>query len=143
VVEAAHVPCRVSGNIDGELWTKLVMNCTYNAISALTHARYSFLKEDPAILNVMWELIHEVVAVGTAAGVVLPDAERLTADAIKLGEAMAKATSSTEQDISRGRPTEIDSLNGYVVRRGKGLGVHTPVNSTVYALVKFIERGKA
>jgi 2-dehydropantoate 2-reductase len=143
VFEAAHLPCRVSGNIDGELWTKLVMNCAYNAISALTHARYSFLNQDPAILNVMRELIHEVVAVGTAAAVVLPDAERLTAAAIKLGEAMAMATSSTEQDISRGRPTEIDSLNGYVVRRGKDLGVHTPVNSTVYALVKFIERGKA
>jgi 2-dehydropantoate 2-reductase len=142
VFEAAHLPCRVSSNIDGELWTKLVMNCGYNAISALTHARYSFLSEDPAIVNVMRELIHEVVAVGTAAGVVLPDVERLTAAAIKLGEAMAMATSSTEQDISRGRPTEIDSLNGYVVRRGKDLGVHTPVNSTVYALVKFIERGK-
>lgn len=143
VFEAAHVPCRVSSNIAGELWTKLVMNCAYNAISALTHARYRFLKEDPAILDVMRELIREVVAVGTAAGVVLPNAEELTAAALKLGESMAMATSSTEQDISRGRLTEIDSLNGYVVRSGKDLGVPTPVNSTVYALVKFIERGKA
>jgi 2-dehydropantoate 2-reductase len=92
---------------------------------------------------VVRELIREVVAVGAAAGVVLPDTEYLTAAAFKLGEAMATATSSTEQDISRGRPTEIDSLNGYVVRRGKELGVSTPVNSTVYSLVKFIERGKA
>jgi 2-dehydropantoate 2-reductase len=143
VFEAAHVPCRISGNIAGELWTKLVMNSAYNAISALTHARYRLLKEDPAILDVMQELIREVVAVGTAAGVVLPNAEQLTAAALKLGESMATATSSTEQDISRGRLTEIDSLNGYVVRSGKDLGVPTPVNSTLYALVKFIERGKA
>jgi 2-dehydropantoate 2-reductase len=143
VFEAAHVPCRISANIAGELWTKLVMNCAYNAISAVTHARYRFLTEDAAILDVMRELIREVVAVGRAAGVVLSDVEQLTAAAFKLGETMATATSSTEQDLSRGRPTEIDSLNGYVVRRGKELGVPTPVNSTVYALVKFIECGKA
>jgi len=139
VFEAGHIPCRIAGNIAGELWKKLVMNCAYNAISALTHARYLSLAEDPPILDVMRELIREVVAVGTAAGVVLPDAEQLTAAALKLGETMATATSSTEQDISRGRPTEIDSLNGYVVRRSKELGVPTPVNSTLYALVKFIE----
>jgi 2-dehydropantoate 2-reductase len=140
VFEAGQVPCRVSGNIAGELWTKLVMNCAYNAISALTHSRYSFLTEDQGIVSVMRALIHEVVAVGTAAGIVLPDAEHLTAAAVKLGQTMATATSSTEQDISRGRPTEIDSLNGYVMRRGKELGVPTPVNSTVHGLVKFTER---
>jgi 2-dehydropantoate 2-reductase len=140
VFEAGHIRCRVSDNIAGELWTKLVMNCAYNAISALTHARYRFLAEDPAILEVMRELIRAVVAVGKASGVVLPDAEQLTAAAIKLGESMATATSSTEQDVSRGRATEIDSLNGYVMRRGREFGVPTPVNSTVHALVKFIER---
>jgi 2-dehydropantoate 2-reductase len=140
--EAARIPCRLSENIACELWTKLVMNCAYNAISAVTHARYRFLAGDPAIRDVMRELIEEVHAVGRAAGVVLPDVEQLTAAAFKLGETMATATSSTEQDISRGRPTEIDSLNGYIVRRGRQLAVPTPVNSTVYALVKFLERGE-
>jgi 2-dehydropantoate 2-reductase len=140
VFEQAHVPCRISENIDGELWTKLVMNCAYNAISALTHARYRFIVEDPEIRDVMKELIKEVAAVGSAAGVALPAVEVLTTAAFKLGETMATATSSTEQDIARGRPTEIDSLNGYVVRRGKELGVPTPVNKTLYGLVKRIEK---
>jgi 2-dehydropantoate 2-reductase len=61
------------------------------------------------------------------------------AAALQLGDAMADATSSTAQDIARGRPTEIDSLNGYVARRGRELGVRTPVNSTLYALVKLLE----
>jgi 2-dehydropantoate 2-reductase len=52
---------------------------------------------------------------------------------------MANATSSTEQDIARGRPTEIDSLNGYVSRKGKQLGIPTPINTTLYALVKLLE----
>jgi 2-dehydropantoate 2-reductase len=52
---------------------------------------------------------------------------------------MSEATSSTAQDISRGNPTEIDSLNGYLVRRGAELGVPTPVNQTLHALVKLLE----
>jgi 2-dehydropantoate 2-reductase len=141
VFESARIPCRISDNIAGELWTKLVMNCAYNAISALTRGRYSIITEDPQLREVMAEIIREVVRVGAASNVLLPGAERLVEAAFKLGETMATATSSTEQDISRGRPTEIDSLNGYVVRRGKEFGIPTPANFTVHALVKLIERG--
>jgi 2-dehydropantoate 2-reductase len=140
MLETARTPCRISENIDGELWTKLLMNCVYNAISAITHSRYRELREDEEIQNVMKELIREVTAVATAAGVVLPGLEESIEAAARLGDAMATATSSTEQDLTRGRPTEIDSLNGYVVRRGRELGVPTPVNATVYALVKLLER---
>jgi 2-dehydropantoate 2-reductase len=139
----AGIPCRISGNIAGELWTKLVMNCAYNAISALTRSRYQFIKDHPLTREVMRDLIAEVVAVGSAEGVELPGAAQLTDAALKLGEAMSGATSSTEQDISRGRLTEIDSLNGYVSRKGKELGVPTPVNSTLHALVKLLEQRKS
>jgi 2-dehydropantoate 2-reductase len=134
------ISCRVSANIAAELWTKLVMNCAYNAISALTHCRYLLIRNDPLLRDVMKELIAEAVAVASAAGVELPDAAQLTEDALKLGEAMSTATSSTEQDISRGRLTEIDSLNGYVARKGKELGVPTPINGTLHALVKLLEQ---
>jgi 2-dehydropantoate 2-reductase len=133
------IPCRISDNIAGELWTKLVMNCAYNAISAVTRLQYGLIKENAFTVDVMEEVIREVVAVGTAAGVRLPGVEQLTDAALKLGSAMAMATSSTEQDISRGRLTEIDSLNGYVARRGKELGVPAPVNRTLHALVKLLE----
>ena len=55
------------------------------------------------------------------------------------GEAMSEATSSTAQDVQRGKRTEIDSLNGYVARRGAELGVPVPVNRVLYALVKLLE----
>lgn len=136
---SAGIPCRVSDNLAGELWTKLVMNCAYNAISALTNSRYARIRENPLSRTVMAELIAETVAVAAAAGVKLPSAEQLTEAALKLGEAMATATSSTAQDIARGRPTEIDFLNGYVARRGSEVGVPTPVNATLHALVKLLE----
>lgn len=139
VFDKAEIPCRVSDNIDGELWMKLVMNCAYNAISALTHRQYRFIRNDALGSDVMKELIREVVSVGTASGVRMPATEQLIDAAMKLGDAMATATSSTEQDLARGRRTEIDSLNGYVCRRGRELGVSTPVNDTLYALVKLIE----
>jgi len=135
----AGIGCRISDNVAGELWTKLVMNCAYNAISAVTRSRYLLIKDNPLSRDVMRDLVTEVVAVGTAAGVKLPSADRLMDAALKLGDAMAGATSSTEQDIARGRLTEIDSLNGYVSRRGKELGIPTPVNSALYALVKLLE----
>jgi 2-dehydropantoate 2-reductase len=139
VFNESDIPCRISDNVSGDLWTKLVMNCAYNAISAVTRFRYSMIKNNPMTRDVMRDLVEEVVAVGTASGVQMPSAEELFAAALKLGDAMAGATSSTEQDIARGRLTEIDSLNGYVVRRGEELGVPTPVNRTLYALVKLVE----
>jgi 2-dehydropantoate 2-reductase len=62
--------------------------------------------------------------------------------ACRLADGMAQARSSTAQDIARGKPTEIDHLNGYVFRRGQALGVPTPVNQTLHALVKLLESEK-
>ena len=134
----AGVPCRISGNIEGELWTKLIMNCAYNAISALGQARYGTIARNPMTRDLIKLVIKEAVAVAHAAGVRLPD-EDLFAAGIKLGETISEATSSTAQDIARGKRTEIDSLNGYVVRRGSDLGIATPVNQTLFALVKLLE----
>jgi len=138
--EGAGIQCRISNDIAVELWTKLVTNCAYNAISAVTQSRYGPIREHPLTRAVIEELIGEVAAVGRGLGVALPNHEELMAAALALGEAMTTATSSTAQDIARGRPTEIDSLNGYVVRRGKELGIPTPVNNTLYALVRLIEK---
>ena len=134
----AEVPCVVSQNIAGELWAKLVMNCAYNPISALSCARYGRITGDEGTREVMRAVTEEVIAVAGAAGVRLPDVNLVDA-VFRLGVAMAGATSSTAQDIARGKRTEIDSLNGYVARRGAELGVDTPVNQTLHALVKLLE----
>ncbi len=137
--QAAGVPCRLSANIATELWTKLVMNCTHNAMSALTRLRYGPMTADPLARDVMRQIIDEIVVVARALGVTL-DAARLEDAAWKLGEAMSGAISSTAQDIARGKPTEIDSLNGYVVRRAAEFGIPAPVNQTLHGLMKLLER---
>ena len=136
----AGVPCVVSGNVEGELWAKMAMNCAYNAVSALGRAKYGRIEQDPRAREVLRRAVEETVAVARAGGVQLPDVD-LVGAAFRLGEAMSEATSSTAQDIARGKRTEIDSLNGYVARRGAELGVATPVNQALHALVKLVEGG--
>ena len=137
-LQRAGIPCTVSDNVEGELWVKLLINCAYNAISALGRARYRRIGASPAALGVMQEAVREVIAVAQAAGVRLPDGDLLE-QARRISESMSGATSSTAQDIARGKRTEIDHLNGYVVRRGEKLGIPTPVNRTLHALVKLLE----
>jgi len=142
VFARAGVPCLVSENIEADLWTKLIMNCAYNAISALSRARYGRIVRTPWTRDVMRQISDEAVAVARASGVQFPDVDVVEA-VFKLGEAMANALSSTAQDIGRGKRTEIDSLNGYVARRGAELGIATPVNQTLHALVKLLEEPAA
>ena len=78
------------------------------------------------------------MAVARAEGVLLPEPDVVQA-ALVLAEKMTGATSSMAQDIARGRPTEIDSLNGYVARRGAALGIPTPVSELLVAMVKLLE----
>ncbi len=138
----AKVACRISENIEGELWTKLVVNCALNAVSALGRAKYGQIASSADAWKVVETAVHEVLAVARAAGIHPPgweDPKVALAGALKIATQMADALSSTGQDMNRGKRTEIDSLNGYVSRRGEALGVPTPVNHALYALVKLAE----
>jgi 2-dehydropantoate 2-reductase len=134
----AGVPCMISETIEADLWTKMTLNCAYNAISALTGARYGRVVRNPWTREVLRQAIEETVAVAEATGVRLP-AGSLVEAGLQLGETLSEALSSTAQDVARGKRTEIDSLNGYVARRGAELGVEAPVNRTLHALVKLRE----
>ena len=138
----ANVPCKISDNIEGELWTKLVWNCALNAVSALGHAKYGQIAGSSDAWKVVETAVYEVLAVAKAANIHPPgleDPKAALAGALKIATQMAEALSSTAQDMNRGKLTEIDSLNGYVSRRGAELGVTTPVNHALYTLVKLAE----
>ena len=137
--ESSGVPCRISDHIALEQWTKMVLNCAYNAISALGRANYGAIAHNTLVHAVMEQAITEAVAVARAAGIPMNNVDMQAAGS-KLGNVMNQATSSTAQDIVRGKLTEIDSLNGYIARRGRELGVPTPVNQTLHALVKLLEQ---
>lgn len=138
----ANIPCRISENVEGELWTKLIWNCALNAVSALGRAKYGQIAGSADAWKVVETAVYEVLAVANAANIHPPgleDPKAALAGALKIATQMAEALSSTAQDMNRGKLTEIDSLNGYVSRRGAELGVPTPVNHALYALVKLAE----
>jgi 2-dehydropantoate 2-reductase len=143
--EPAGVPCRVSDNIEGELWTKLTWNCALNAISALGRAKYGQIAGNEDARKVVAQIVDEVLAVARAANIRPPgleDPQAALAGAIKVAGQMNEALSSTAQDMLRNKRTEIDSLNGYISRRGAQLGVATPVNHALFTLVKLAESGR-
>jgi len=139
----AGIPCRMSDNIEGELWLKLLRNCALNGISALGHVRYGQIVQSDDAKQLMEQIVDEVLAVARAAGVVLPgvhDRQSGMAAAMELATQMADAFSSTAQDLNRSQPTEIDALNGYISRRGADLGIPVPVNHALFTLVKLAEQ---
>jgi len=140
-LRGADVPTEISDNVRGALWLKLILNCAYNAVSAIAQRPYGENVQGEGIRDVMRDVVDECLAVAQADGVTVPtDAH---AAARKLVESMPSQYSSTAQDLARGKPTEIDFLNGYVVRRGQALGIATPANRVLWALVKLIESKKA
>jgi 2-dehydropantoate 2-reductase len=134
----AKVPCRISPDISVDLWTKFIMNCAGNAVTAITQTSYASAARNLQTREVMSEVIAETVAVARASGVALPEVDFISIG-LKFIESIGDATSSTAQDLARGKRTEIDSLNGFVVRRGKELGIAAPASFTLFALVKLLE----
>src|SRR5262249_36788444 len=133
------IPTRISDNIEGELWWKLTLNCAYNAVSALGRSRYGPMMQMPQVRQGMAQAVREIIALANAKRVriAMPDPVEAT---LRFGDAMPEAVSSTAQDLGRGRMTEIDHLNGYVVRECDAQGLLAPVNRTLHALVKLLEQ---
>jgi 2-dehydropantoate 2-reductase len=134
---AAGVPTEISDNVRGALWAKLILNCAYNALSAITQLPYGRLVKGAGITAVMRDIVDECVAVAQADGVTLPG--DVDAAVRRIAETVPGQYSSTAQDLARGKRSEIDHLNGLIVRRGEALGVPTPANRLLQAIVKLIE----
>ena len=136
----AGVPVKVSDAVTHALWSKLLVNCVFNALSALSQMDYGTLAAHPPTRQIMQAILDEVIKVASAAGTPLTPTE--AADATeRIIQGMPRQRSSTAQDLARRKLTEIDHLNGFIAREGLRLGVPTPVNSTVHGLVKLLESG--
>lgn len=130
----AAIPATVSDTVVSELWTKLITNCAYNALSAVAELPYGPLLRVEGVTDVMRAVIGECEAVARALNIPLP--ATLRNSTMALAASMPEQYSSTAQDLARGKPTEIDYLNGYVVKKGAALGIPTPTNLALQVMVK-------
>lgn len=133
----AAVPVQISDNVAGALWAKLIVNCAYNALSAITQLPYGRLVQGAGVEEVMRDVLRECLTVAQAAGVTVPPDIREAVQ--RIARTMPGQISSTAQDLARHKASEIDHLNGYVLRKGEALGVPTPVNRVLHAVVKLLE----
>lgn len=159
-VALRHVgPATISQNMRGVLWSKLAINCTVNSVGALTGETLGELLADARVRRIFLRTYSEVVDTAEAQGIKL---ERIAANpkllylpknagfltryakdfiARMLGRKYKSARSSTLQSLERGRKTEVDYLNGYVVDVANRVGVVTPMNVALTRMIKEIEDG--
>ena len=158
-VMGAIGPCKVTGNLWGERWAKLATNCMSNPMSSLTGLGSGAIRRTAGVAEPLVKIGEEVVNVGKALGVEVEpingiaaetytrsgDAEVMEELKTRLAEGAAQlgdGRPSMYQDVLKGRRTEIEYLNGYVARRGKEVGVPTPVNEAITRLIHQIEAGE-
>ncbi len=151
---------RATDNLSGERWSKLAANSMTNALSAITGLRDRQMSVDPGVRRLSMRLGIEAVKVGQALGYALvpvlgvPIARwaaagegrelgELDRDLLAIAErATDQSRPSTPLDIELGRRTELDFFNGVVIAKGRALGIPTPVNESVLALARLVERGE-
>ena len=137
----AGIPLQISDNVAGALWSKLILNCAYNALSAITQLPYGQMVQGEGVTDVMHDIVQECLAVAQGEGVIVPGD---IAEAVAhIAQTMPAQLSSTAQDLARGKRSEIDHLNGYILRKGEALGIATPVNRLLHSLVRLLENRRA
>jgi len=134
----AKIETQITRNIWGVLWDKLIINVGINALTAITRMKNGELLKIPETRNIMIEAVKEAVNVAKALNIKLEIKDHVR-KVIEVAEATANNKSSMLQDIERKKKTEIDYINGAIVKLGKKLGIKTPVNKTLTAMVKAIE----
>ena len=132
------VPSFVSEEIKKELWLKFLVNCIYNGISAVGQIEYGQMVQVLAVNDFIMSLTREFLEVGMREGVHISWDEAMIANK-KIAETMAHQKSSTSQDLLKKKSTEIEFLNGFIVRKGLEHQVPTPSHQALYAMVKMLE----
>lgn len=128
----------VSSHIMTVLWEKLMVNCAYNGLSALSQIPYARMMQINGVQDVMVSLVQECQTVASALGI--PSSPEIMENLFTIASAMPEQMSSTAQDLRRGKLTEIEALNGYIVRKGQELGIATPANQVILVLTRLAEQ---
>src|SRR5207244_3307389 len=132
----AGLTCQVVEDIRRSKWEKMCWNCVFNPLTVIINDRVSKALDHPEMLQVIPQIVGEVGAV--AAGLKVPLSPDMADKVVRWSQEIRDIHTSMYDDWKAGRPTEIDFLNGYIVQRGRDLGIPTPLNEALTAMVKVI-----
>ncbi len=145
-IREGGIPCERTDAVEKDLWAKMLYNCALNPLGAILGVPYGALAAQPTTRVLMDRVVEEVFAVMRAAGYRThwqTAGDFLTAFYERLVPDTAQHKSSMLQDVAAGKRTEIDALNGAVIRLADDRGLDVPYNRTVYSLIRFIESSRA
>ncbi|MBI4572937.1 MAG: 2-dehydropantoate 2-reductase [candidate division NC10 bacterium] len=151
-------PTHATANLWGDRWAKLTVNSMANAIAGVTGMGSSEMRASAEVFSITLKIAGEALAVAAALGVQVEPVGGIPAKAyleaargagleelrtkwVEGGRNLGAGRPSLLQDVLKGRRTEVDYLNGYVVRKGKEVGVPTPMNEAVVEITKRLEAG--
>jgi 2-dehydropantoate 2-reductase len=138
---AAGFDTHVEKDVASLVWSKLVINVGINALTAITNQTNGRLVESEETKAIMADLVAEAVAVAKAKGIRLTYDDPL-ATVFDVSRKTGANRSSMLQDFDKNRLTEIDFMNGAIVREAAGAGVAAPVNATITHLIRAMERAR-
>lgn len=133
---AAGIPCHLSKDIRRSKWEKMCWNCVFNPITVLINDRVAKALDHPEMMQVIRQIVGEIMAVSASMKVPLP--ADMTERVVKATQEIRDIHTSMYDDWKAGRQTEIAYLNGYVAHKGRELGIPTPVNEALTAMIKTI-----
>jgi len=136
-LNAAGLPAKITNDIQEVVWSKVLINVGINAIGAITHLRNGELLRDASLKALMRSAVQEGLKVAQKLGIHF--FEDVVDKTFKVAEATALNKNSMLQDVEKGKRTEIEFINGAIGRTGEKLGIATPINNTLTALVKGLE----
>ena len=137
LIAQAKIPCHLTQQIMKEKWEKLCWNSTFNPLSVILDQPLSLILQSDDLSDIVRQAIREIISVAAKEGVTLhPD---IIEDTISVTHALKDHYTSMYEDYKNGNPTEIEHLNGDIVRRGEKHGIPTPVHKTLYSLIKGME----
>lgn len=135
---AAGIAAEVVDDVESLVWGKLIVNVGINALTGLLRVHNGVLADTDACRRLLELVVTEAVTVAEARGTPLPYDDPVD-HVLDVARATGANRSSMLADILRGAPTEIDTINGAIVREGERLGVPTPINSVLVALIRALE----
>jgi 2-dehydropantoate 2-reductase len=138
VFNDAGIETTIAADIEAALWMKFLFIASFSGVGAIANAPAGVLRTDPELRGQMVHAMEEIFALAQARGITLPaDAmETVMAGVNALPE---DATSSMQRDIAAGKPSELESQNGAVVRMARESGVDVPTHEFIYAKLKSLE----
>lgn len=139
IFDKANIPTKISPNLFHDMWKKLIVNSAYNGMTAVIGTPLTKINEVTEAKQLYFDILKEGQNVAKAEGIEISDSEVEKLFSMLEQPVFINFKSSTLQDFEKRKPLEIDAIQGSLIKIGQKHNIKTPLNKTIYALLKLKE----